>query len=232
MPPPSAIDATVGPDCRRPRRGRPPWPPRPANRAATARPIPEPAPVTTATRSAKRLPGVRADGGVGGIVLGSALAQGDPLDRDSYVALLSVVPARTARAGCASGSCRPGCGAPPSTSSSCSGMAWTRRPCPRRYSTMSSKAKDWPSCDGHHCAGPLAGLRVGQADDRHVGHGRVGVEEVLHLLGRDVLAVADDHVLQAAGDGHVAVLVHDAEVATSEVARRRSKASASSEGSR
>ena len=60
-------------------------------------------------------------------------------------------------------------------------------------------------------------MRVGKADDRHVGHRRVGVEQVLHLLGRDVLAVADDHVLQPPGDGHVALGVDDAEVAAAEV---------------
>jgi hypothetical protein len=36
----------------------------------------------------------------------------------------------------------------------------------------------------------LAALLVGNAEDRDVGDGRVGVEHVLDLLGRDVLALA------------------------------------------
>ena len=56
--------------------------------------------------------------------------------------------------------------------------------------------------DGH-----LAPLVVGDAEHRDVGDLRVAVEHVLDFLGRDVLTLADDDVLDAAGDDHRAVLV-------------------------
>jgi hypothetical protein len=46
----------------------------------------------------------------------------------------------------------------------------------------------------------------------------VGEEEVLDLLGRDVLALADDHVLEPAGDRDVAAGVDRAQVAGAEPA--------------
>ncbi|CAB4776497.1 unannotated protein [freshwater metagenome] len=66
----------------------------------------------------------------------------------------------------------------------------------------------------HDCAGKLAALAVGQRDYRDVGHRGVEEEEVLDLLRRDVLALADDDVLDAPGDGERAALVESAEVAT------------------
>ena len=69
---------------------------------------------------------------------------------------------------------------------------------------------------GDHRAGALALLRVGQADDRDVADLGVGVEHVLDLLGADVLALADDDVLEPAGDGDVAVGVDVAQVARAE----------------
>ena len=83
---------------------------------------------------------------------------------------------------------------------------------------MSSKSKDWPSFTATTAQARSPVFGIGQADDGHVGHRRVGVEQVLDLLGGDVLAVADDHVLQPTGDGHVAVGVDDAQVAAAEVA--------------
>ena len=51
----------------------------------------------------------------------------------------------------------------------------------------------------------LAVLLVGDADHLHVGDFRVRVDELLDLLRVDVLAAADDHVLQPAGDAVVAL---------------------------
>src|SRR4051812_19479857 len=58
----------------------------------------------------------------------------------------------------------------------------------------------------------LAVLLVGDTDDLGIDDVGMGVEELLDLARVDVLAAADDHVLDAAGDLHVAVLVHDGEV--------------------
>ena len=54
---------------------------------------------------------------------------------------------------------------------------------------------------------------VGNADDLDVFDGRMGVDEILDLLGIEVFAAADDHVLDPAGDAIVAVVVTDGEVA-------------------
>src|SRR5581483_10448543 len=59
----------------------------------------------------------------------------------------------------------------------------------------------------------LAVLDVGHADHLHVAHVGVGVEELLDLPGVDVLPAPDDHVLDAADDVDVAVLVHRGQVA-------------------
>src|SRR5262249_49344678 len=56
-----------------------------------------------------------------------------------------------------------------------------------------------------HSADALAALAVGQADHGDVADLRVGVEDVLDLLGGDVLPLADDHVLEPAGEHDVAV---------------------------
>ena len=49
-----------------------------------------------------------------------------------------------------------------------------------------------------HARSPVRG--VGQPDHRHLGDAGMADEDVLDLLGRDVLAVADDDVLGPAGD--------------------------------
>ena len=54
---------------------------------------------------------------------------------------------------------------------------------------------------------------VGPADDGGLEHAVVAVERGLDLLRVDVLAAADDHVLDAVDDPQVAVLVEDADVA-------------------
>ena len=59
----------------------------------------------------------------------------------------------------------------------------------------------------------LAEARVGHANHLHVQHLRMPVEELLDLARIDVLAAADDHVLEAADDVDVALLVHRREVA-------------------
>ncbi len=71
---------------------------------------------------------------------------------------------------------------------------------------------------GHRGAGPLAGDVVGKAHHGDVAHLGMGEQQILHLFGRDVLAVADDDVLQPTRDHHEALVVDDAEIAGAEVA--------------
>ena len=58
----------------------------------------------------------------------------------------------------------------------------------------------------------LTPLRVGQAEDRHLGDGRVIEEDILDLARVDVLAAADDHVLDPALDAQVAPAVEGRQV--------------------
>ena len=53
---------------------------------------------------------------------------------------------------------------------------------------------------------PLAQAVVGPADGHGLAHGGMGLEHRLDLGGGDVLAAADDHVLDAAHDGEPAVV--------------------------
>eukprot|EP01136_Pigoraptor_vietnamica_P000419 Opistho-1_new@25714 len=70
-----------------------------------------------------------------------------------------------------------------------------------------------PRLGHHHRAGALAQALVGVGD--HGGHGHVGVavQQRLDLDHGNVLAAANDHVLGAPGDAHVAALVDAREVA-------------------
>src|SRR5690348_740339 len=54
--------------------------------------------------------------------------------------------------------------------------------------------------------------RVRHPDDLDVLHVLVGVQELLDLAWRDVLPAPDDHVLEPAGDGDIAVRVHGGQV--------------------
>ena len=75
--------------------------------------------------------------------------------------------------------------------------------------------------DGEHDrAAAFAHHRVREPDDRDLGDVGVRVQDVLDLLGRDVLALADDDVLQPPGDRHEAVGVDPAEVSRPEEAVR------------
>ena len=65
---------------------------------------------------------------------------------------------------------------------------------------------------------PLAVLGIGRPDRRRVPDGRVAVQHLVDLAGHDVLAAADDDVLLAIGDVHVAVGVDVADVARVEPA--------------
>ena len=64
--------------------------------------------------------------------------------------------------------------------------------------------------EGAHFLAIFAAGHGHHLDVQHAGHAH---EEFLDLARVDVLAAADDHVLDAAGDAHVAVLVHGAQVA-------------------
>ena len=93
--------------------------------------------------------------------------------------------------------------------------------CSRQYSrsaASSSVAAGSAHDRGQH---PLAPLLVGHAD--HAGLDDVGVlvEDRLDLLGRDVLAAADDLVAGPPAEEQVAVLVEVPEVAGVDPARRR-----------
>ena len=61
--------------------------------------------------------------------------------------------------------------------------------------------------------GLLAEHVVRSPDDRGLEHVGVAVEDVLDLLGVDVLAAADDHVLHAVDEHQEAVVVEVADVA-------------------
>src|ERR1700741_4198946 len=60
----------------------------------------------------------------------------------------------------------------------------------------------------------LAQSLVGQADDGDLTHRRVKRQTALDLDGRDVLAAADDHVVDAAGDEEIAILIDVSGVAS------------------
>ena len=96
--------------------------------------------------------------------------------------------------------------------SSCSGIFCFARPASRQYVTISLKASVAPS-RSTTTAQQRSPRAVGKTDDRDVGDRGVGVENVLDLFGRDVLAFANDDVLEPAGDGEETVVVELAEVA-------------------
>ena len=77
--------------------------------------------------------------------------------------------------------------------------------------TRASSSKS--SSPTHERAGPLAEALVGHGHDRDVAHRRVGVQELLDLGHRHLLAAAVDHVLDPAGDPHVAVGVDPGQIA-------------------
>ena len=63
-------------------------------------------------------------------------------------------------------------------------------------------------------ADDLAPVRVWQADHSDIGHARVFQQAVLDLGWEMVLATADDHLFDAAGDGDVPALIHSAQIAS------------------
>ena len=69
-----------------------------------------------------------------------------------------------------------------------------------------------------NAADDLAPLLVGEADDGDLGDGGMAVEDLLDLGGEEILAAADDHVLEPADDAAVAALVHRREVARAQPA--------------
>ena len=83
-------------------------------------------------------------------------------------------------------------------------------------SRSSERAAPSRSTTTAHAA--LAALGVGQADHRDVGDLGVREEQVLDLLGRDVLALADDDVLEPPATVRLPCSSTRAEVAGAEVA--------------
>src|ERR1700704_5725950 len=59
----------------------------------------------------------------------------------------------------------------------------------------------------------LAVFGVRHAEDLDIGDLGMGVEELLHLAGIDVLAAADDHVLDPADDVAITLLIHHRQIA-------------------
>ena len=84
---------------------------------------------------------------------------------------------------------------------------------PRRKAMTASKVSVAPGRRLDVGADPLSHERVGHGDDRHHGHIRVLVDEALDHGGADALAAPVDHLLEAAGEPDVAVLVDDGQVA-------------------
>src|SRR5207247_9179635 len=70
-----------------------------------------------------------------------------------------------------------------------------------------------PRPQDHHRVHALAELVAGDAEDRRLQHGGVGVERGLDLDAVDVLATAHDHVLRAVHQEHITLFVHEAEIA-------------------
>ena len=73
-------------------------------------------------------------------------------------------------------------------------------------------------CGLDHRADAFAPIWVGQSDHGRVLHRRQRVEHILDFLGRDVLAFADDDVLDAPGQRHMAVGMGHSEVSGAEPA--------------
>ncbi len=132
----------------------------------------------------------------------------------THASSVSGVRKRWWRGARASGPCRSGCGASTSMISSRSGIFWVISPDSRQKSKIVLRfggSAPFGRDDERH--DHLAAVFVGDAEHRDVGDRRVRVEHVFDFLGRDVLALADDDVLDPAGDEDRAVLVEAAEVA-------------------
>ena len=78
---------------------------------------------------------------------------------------------------------------------------------------MAAKSSSPPSRQHDEGAGALAEALVGHGHDRHLGDRGVGVEQLLDLGHRHLLAAAVDDVLDAPGDPQLPVAVERGEVA-------------------
>src|SRR4051812_10940423 len=87
-----------------------------------------------------------------------------------------------------------------------------REPAPAEVMHVAHRQRLVPRPHHHPRHQLLAVPLVGHADHLHVGDGGMGVEELLDLAGEVFLPAADDHVLDPADDGEVAVGVHRGEV--------------------
>ena len=108
---------------------------------------------------------------------------------------------RSGHAAPASGSCPSGCAGSRRRSRAARGSsAWPGRSTEQCSPISLSVSVSTPSASCTIAQHALAGPGIGHADDRDVGDLRVAVQHVLDLGGRDVLRVADDDVLEPAGD--------------------------------
>ena len=95
-------------------------------------------------------------------------------------------------------------------------LKWAMRSA-QKLRTFFGQRRPLPKLDPHSHLLPKLG--VGHAKDLRLLDSRMGVEKLLHFLGINVLTAANDHVLQAADDLHVAFLIHDREIAAVEPPR-------------
>jgi hypothetical protein len=98
-----------------------------------------------------------------------------------------------------------------STISRLSGYFWRAMPRPSRK-VVRCQCRVRARAGDDHGAATLHQSRIRYRHHGDVRDVRVGVEEVLHLLGADVLSAAQDDVLGATGDRHVAGIVDRAAV--------------------
>ena len=83
----------------------------------------------------------------------------------------------------------------------------------RANARISSGVTGLPGLQADHGLDRLAAIRVGDADDGGLAHGRMLVQHFLDLARPDLEARRDDHVLRAVDEIEPALLVHEADVA-------------------
>src|ERR1700722_18848253 len=89
---------------------------------------------------------------------------------------------------------------------------------PMAHQQLAEAGQVWRRQIGSHddSAGAFAGALVGNADDSDLRDARVAHQDVLDLLRRDVLSVADDDVLGSAGDHHILAVDPTAQIPRAE----------------
>ena len=78
---------------------------------------------------------------------------------------------------------------------------------------ISSAVAVWPFLQLDESHADLAHSSIGHTDHRNHGNLGVGKQEVLYLRRIGIHAAGDEHVLDAAGNLYIPLIVHDAQVA-------------------